>query len=116
MDKIIHYDPVTQETWIPSSGIKPPYWARETLESKRYWHRQNLLDELLGNKIKYPNLDAGYFYCPYVPTIETPVVLDPTSYSVNKGIMTRYGKKLLEQGQKYYGKIQIQSSENQQSS
>jgi hypothetical protein len=41
-------------------------------------------------------MDSGYFYCPYVPLTQTPVVLDPESFCPRKGILTRYGKKLLE--------------------
>jgi hypothetical protein len=47
-----------------------------------------------GNSV----LDAGYFYAPYIPLLSTPTVLDPNSYTPNKGIMTRYGKKLIEDG------------------
>lgn len=41
--------------------------------------------------------DTGYFYCPYVPLMQTPIVLAPSQFSPLKGIMTRYGKKLLKQ-------------------
>lgn len=36
-----------------------------------------------------------------------PVVLDPDSFNPNRGILTRYGKKLIEEGAKYYSKITI---------
>jgi len=52
-------------------------------------------------------LDAGYFYAPYIPLLSTPTVLDPNSFSPNKGIMTRYGKKLIEDGGLYYGTITV---------
>ena len=48
-------------------------------------------------------LDSGYFYAPYIPLLSTPTVLDPNSFTPNKGIMTRYGKKLIEDGGLYYG-------------
>lgn len=48
-------------------------------------------------------MDSGYFYCPYVPIAQTPVVLDPDVFIPKKGILSRYGKKLLSQGQQYYG-------------
>lgn len=41
-------------------------------------------------------MDVGYFYAPYVPMARTPIVLNPTSFNVGKGILTRYGRKLLE--------------------
>lgn len=52
-------------------------------------------------------LDAGYFYAPYIPLLSTPTVLDPNSYTPSKGVMTRYGKKLIEDGGLFYGTINV---------
>jgi hypothetical protein len=52
-------------------------------------------------------IDSGYFYAPYIPMTRTPVVLDPNSFEPRAGLMTRYGKKLIEEGSKFYGKIEI---------
>lgn len=52
-------------------------------------------------------LDSGYFYAPYIPLLSTPTVLDPNSFTPNKGIMTRYGKKLIEDGGLYYGVVNV---------
>ncbi len=52
-------------------------------------------------------LDSGYFYAPYIPLLSTPTVLDPNSFTPNKGIMTRYGKKLIEDGGLYYGVVTV---------
>jgi hypothetical protein len=52
-------------------------------------------------------MDSGYFYCPYVPLTQTPVVLDPDSFTPRKGILTRYGKKLLREGAKFYARMSI---------
>jgi len=56
-----------------------------------------------GNSV----LDAGYFYAPYIPLLSTPTVLDPNSFTPNKGVMTRYGKKLIEDGGLYYGVVNV---------
>lgn len=56
-----------------------------------------------GNSV----LDAGYFYAPYIPLLSTPTVLDPNSYTPSKGIMTRYGKKLIEDGGLYYAVVNV---------
>lgn len=56
-----------------------------------------------GNSV----LDSGYFYAPYIPLVSTPTVLDPNSFTPNKGIMTRYGKKLIEDGGLYYGVLTV---------
>jgi hypothetical protein len=52
-------------------------------------------------------MDSGYFYCPYVPLTQTPVVLDTESLCPRKGILTRYGKKLLREGAKFYARMSI---------
>lgn len=52
-------------------------------------------------------LDSGYFYAPYIPLLSTPTVLDPHSFTPNKGIMTRYGKKLVEDGGLYYATVTV---------
>jgi len=56
-----------------------------------------------GNK----SVDAGYIYGPYIPLLSTPTVMDPNSFTPNKGILTRYGKKLIEDGGLYYGVITV---------
>lgn len=52
-------------------------------------------------------MDSGYYYCPYVPLTQTPTVLDPDSFTPRKGLMTRYGKKLLREGAKFYARLSI---------
>ncbi len=56
-----------------------------------------------GNSV----LDSGYFYAPYIPLLSTPTVLDPNSYTPSKGIMCRYGKKLLEDGSLFFATINV---------
>ena len=52
-------------------------------------------------------LDSGYFYAPYIPLLSTPTVLDPNSYTPSKGIMCRYGKKLIEDGGLFFATINV---------
>lgn len=40
-------------------------------------------------------LESGYVYAPYVPVMFTPVIHDPNTFVPRKGMMTRYGKKLI---------------------
>jgi len=54
-------------------------------------------------------LDEGYFYCPIMPPDFKPTVIDVASFKPQKGILTKYGKKLLEEGAKHYGKIEIKN-------
>ena len=50
-------------------------------------------------------LEQGAVYCPYIPLIMTPTVLDPDNYTPRKAVMTRYAKKLLRP--EFYGKIYV---------
>lgn len=51
-------------------------------------------------------MDVGYFYAPYMPILKTPTVtVDPNTFNANKGILTRYGKKLLAQGSAHYSQM-----------
>lgn len=52
-------------------------------------------------------MDSGYFLCPYVPLTQTPVVLDPEALCPRKGLLTRYGKKLLREGSKFFARLSI---------
>lgn len=52
-------------------------------------------------------MDSGYFYAPYIPLLATPTVLDPNSMTPNRGVMTRYGKKLVEDGSLFYATISV---------
>lgn len=40
---------------------------------------------------KKSDVEAGAYYCPYVPLMSTPVVWDPNTFEPSVGFMTRYG-------------------------
>jgi hypothetical protein len=61
---------------------------------------------LMGFKGNTP-MDTGYMYCPYVPLLSTPTIMDPNSFTPTKGVMTRYGKKLLEDGSLFYATMNV---------
>jgi hypothetical protein len=50
-------------------------------------------------------LETGASYCPYIPLMMTPLVLDPETFTPKKGVLTRYAKKMLRP--EFYGKIFI---------
>lgn len=50
-------------------------------------------------------LEAGAVFAPYIPLIMTPLVYDPQTYTPSKGLLTRFGKKMLRP--EFYGKIFI---------
>lgn len=52
-------------------------------------------------------MDVGYFYCPNIPADFKPVEIDPKSFNPQQGILTKYGKKLLRDEAKFYGRLSI---------
>ena len=52
-------------------------------------------------------MDSGYFYCPYVPIQLTPTIMDPRTFNPVKGIITRYGKLMVENGERMYGIVKV---------
>ena len=48
--------------------------------------------------------DVGIFHPPVMPQVSGPVSIDPENFQPRRGILTRYGKKLLEQAKQFYGK------------
>ena len=56
-----------------------------------YFPANKILIGLKGNTF----LETGYIYAPYVPLILTPVIYAQEDFTPRKGIMTRYGKKMV---------------------
>jgi hypothetical protein len=50
-------------------------------------------------------LETGYVYAPYVPLIVTPTIFGPEDFTPRKGVMTRYGKKMVRSD--FYGTVTI---------
>lgn len=99
------FAPAPSETFTSSLGIQ--YVG--TVNSRWRLYKDPLFPTgqmLMGYKGD-SYMDSGYFYCPYVPLTQTPVVLDPESFCPRKGILTRYGKKLLREGAKFYARMSI---------
>jgi hypothetical protein len=49
-------------------------------------------DILIGYKGGASELDAGYFYCPYIPLMSTGIVMDANTFMPAVSLSTRYGK------------------------
>ncbi len=56
-----------------------------------YFPRNLVLVGRKGNSF----LESGYVYAPYVPLQVTPTIFDPDDFTPRKGVMTRYGKKMV---------------------
>jgi len=99
------FAPAPSETFTSSLGIQ--YVG--TINNRWRLYKDPLFPQgqiLMGYKGD-SYMDSGYFYCPYVPLTQTPTVLDPESFCPRKGILTRYGKKLLREGAKFYARMSI---------
>lgn len=99
------FAPTMSDTFTSSLGIQ--YVG--TINSKWRLYKDPLFPtgQILFGYKGDSYMDSGYFYCPYVPLTQTPTVLDPESFTPRKGLMTRYGKKLLREGAKFYGRMSI---------
>ena len=78
------------------------------------YHDQGTEPILMGFKGGSGEMDAGYFYCPYVPLMSSGVVVDPNTFNPHVGLMTRYGKATftntatsLGNSADYYGRISV---------
>lgn len=78
------------------------------------YHDQGTEPILMGFKGGSGEMDAGYFYCPYVPLMSSGVVVDPSTFNPHVGLMTRYGKATftntatsLGNSADYYGRISV---------
>ena len=64
-------------------------------------------DEIIvGYKGSSP-MDAGFFYCPYIPLQPLDPVVDPETFQPRKGILTRYGKVAVQPASRFYRVIRI---------
>ena len=64
---------------------------RFTVYKDPYFPRNKILVGYKGGSY----LESGYVYAPYVPLIVTPTIFAPEDFTPRKGVMTRYGKKMV---------------------
>jgi hypothetical protein len=72
---------------------------RFTVYKDPYFPRNKILVGYKGGSY----LETGYVYAPYVPLIVTPTIFAPEDFTPRKGVMTRYGKKMVRSD--FYGTI-----------
>jgi len=61
---------------------------------------------LMGYKGSGP-MDAGLIYAPYIPFQALPTITDPESFQPRKGILTRYGKAVVNPASRFYRVIRL---------
>ena len=72
---------------------------RFTVYKDPYFPRNQILVGYKGGSY----LETGYVYAPYVPLIVTPTIFAPEDFTPRKGVMTRYGKKMVRND--FYGTV-----------
>jgi hypothetical protein len=72
---------------------------RFTVYKDPYFPRNKILVGYKGGSY----LETGYVYAPYVPLIVTPTLFAPEDFTPRKGVMTRYGKKMVRAD--FYGTV-----------
>jgi len=75
---------------------------RFTVYKDPYFPRNKVLVGYKGGSY----LETGYVYAPYVPLIVTPTIFAPEDFTPRKGVMTRYGKKMVRSD--FYGSVTVQ--------
>ncbi len=76
---------------------------RFTVYKDPYFPRNKVLVGYKGGSY----LETGYVYAPYVPLIVTPTIFAPEDFTPRKGVMTRYGKKMVRSD--FYGTVTCQN-------
>ena len=74
---------------------------RFTVYKDPYFPRNRILVGYKGGSY----LETGYVYSPYVPLIVTPTIFAPEDFTPRKGVMTRYGKKVVRSD--FYGTVTV---------
>ena len=74
---------------------------RFTVYKDPYFPRNKILVGYKGGSY----LETGYVYAPYVPLIITPTIFAPEDFTPRKGVMTRYGKKMVRSD--FYGTVTV---------
>jgi len=74
---------------------------RFTVYKDPYFPRNKILVGYKGGSY----LETGYVYSPYVPLIVTPTIFAPEDFTPRKGVMTRYGKKMVRSD--FYGTVTV---------
>ena len=74
---------------------------RFTVYKDPYFPRNQILVGYKGGSY----LETGYVYAPYVPLIVTPTIFAPEDFTPRKGVMTRYGKKMVRSD--FYGSVTV---------
>ena len=97
------------------SGDGPTNMGRNSIEFKgKFMGRYDLYvdpmfpqDEILMGYKGSNAMDSGFVYAPYIPLQQLPTIVDPETFQPRKGILTRYGKVMIEPFNRFYRVIRV---------
>ena len=97
------------------SGDGPTNMGRNSIEFKgKFMGRYDLYvdpmfpqDEILMGYKGSNSMDSGFVYAPYIPLQQLPTIVDPETFQPRKGILTRYGKVMIEPFNRFYRIIRV---------
>jgi len=99
-------------SWLKEVGeyLKP---KDETLSGVKVFESTNMPDNeiLIGYKGRNGEVDGGVIYAPYIPLMNTGVVIDPESFEPIMSFMTRGGVHSDERSADYYRKVIIEKKD-----
>ena len=109
------FAPATQGSFDGPNNTKLVGTLNGSIKVYTYiYHDQGTEPILMGFKGGNGEMDAGYFYCPYIPLMSSGVVVDPNTFNPHVSLMTRYGKATftstatsLGNSADYYGRISV---------
>jgi hypothetical protein len=92
-----------QAAGVFSIGCEPvgTLTNRFTVYKDPYFPRSKVLVGFKGGSY----LETGYVYAPYVPLVVTQTIYAPDDFSPRRGVMTRYGKKMVRSD--FYGTVTL---------
>lgn len=97
--KIKNYEP----TFLVVNDKIYRYYSKvfTNLDEKLKIYRDNTVPGVLLGHKGNGYYESGYVYSPYVPFTYTPISIESKKF----GLLNRYGKKLVRDGSKHYGKL-----------
>ncbi len=99
------FAPAPTDTFTGSLGVQ--YVATINQKWRLYKDPNFERNQLIMGYKGESYMDSGMFFCPYVPLTQTPTMVHPDDMTPRKGLMTRYGKKMLRDGARFFGRMSI---------
>lgn len=102
------------EGGLPKEGNPTNMGARDIAYVGKFMGKYDMIidpmfpeDEIIVAYKGNGPMDAGLFYCPYIPIMPLEKVTDPETFQPRKGILTRYGKVAIQPASRFFRVIRL---------